>query len=217
MKLAADQIAQIKSWVSKRGFTHTDVQYEIIDHIASAIEEKMEGDPKLTLENAFEEVHRSFGVCGFLEIEEAIAKKLQNELWRSYLQAGKIIITSPKVLIPLVIVLIFHLIKEQFPLHIEQISQVSIISFAVISLICTGLIYKIKKHVSNYLSFKMAVGIIPSLIFIVLNLKLIWLKHISYSWGLLTLGITALCIYSIILGSQHMIKKAERLHQLYHG
>ncbi|MGM0581210.1 MAG: hypothetical protein ACQETL_11055 [Bacteroidota bacterium] len=86
MKLTSEQIAQIKSWISKRGFTHTDVQYEIIDHVASAIEDKMDEKPELSLAKAFEEVHRSFGVFGFEEFEESIAKKLNKELLFNYRQ-----------------------------------------------------------------------------------------------------------------------------------
>lgn len=42
MKLAPDQITALKKLISFKGYEETDVQYEILDHVASRIEALME-------------------------------------------------------------------------------------------------------------------------------------------------------------------------------
>lgn len=215
MKLSAEQIAQIKSWISKRGFTHTDLQYEIIDHVASAIEEKMEEKPELNLEKAFGEVHSSFGVFGFQSFEESIAKKLNTELFHYYWQAAKNIILSEKILLPISLVISLSLVFQQFPQYFNQISQGIIFAFTFISLIYTFIIYRKKKYLKNFLSFKIAAGIIPSLILIIFQLRILILEKLNMEWTLIAYAIITIAIYSVYIGSQKMIRKTEKLHQFY--
>ncbi|WP_316752874.1 hypothetical protein [Pedobacter gandavensis] len=42
MELSQEQLTEIKQFVQRKGFVYLDVQLEIIDHMASAIEEKMD-------------------------------------------------------------------------------------------------------------------------------------------------------------------------------
>lgn len=141
MKLSSEQIAQIKSWISKRGFTHTDVQYEIIDHVASAIEDKIENKPELGLEGAFSEVHKSFGVFGFQTFEESIANRLNKELWRSYGVAIKQIIKSEKILIPILLIMGLNLFRQQFIKYFEEFHQIVFLISLVGSIIYYFVLY----------------------------------------------------------------------------
>jgi hypothetical protein len=215
MKLSAEQITQIKSWISKRGFTHTDVQYEIIDHVASAIEEKTEGKPELTLEKAFEEVHRSFGVYGFASIEEAITSRLNKELCRSYWSATKEILFSTKILIPLLIFILINLISQQFPQFFDKIILSALFGFCVFSLAYVYVKRRSQKHLKSYLSFKMASGIIPLLAVCIFNLRFLYLELVSPVWTAGLVGILTIAMWAVFLGSKQMISKTEKLHKLY--
>ena len=215
MKLSAEQIAQIKSWISKRGFTHTDVQYEIIDHVAAAIEDKMEHKPDISLEEAFKEVHRSFGVFGFQSFEESIASRLNKELWRSYGLAIKQIIKSEKILIPLILILGLILIKQQFIRYFEEFHQIAFLTSLIGSIVYYFVLNRRKKHIKNYLSFRMAIGIIPTLLYVFGNLSINFLKYTNFNFTVAVYSVAVIGIYGVFLGTDQMIKKTEHLHQLY--
>ena len=71
-KLDKTQIDYIKSYILKKGVRYVDVQMEILDHVASAVEERMSVNETLTLDEALKEVHQSFGIFGFSSLEDAI-------------------------------------------------------------------------------------------------------------------------------------------------
>lgn len=74
MKLNKEQITELKAYISKRGFTYTDVQLEILDHLACKVEEKMAADDTLAFGDALTAAHRDFGVMGFSTLEDAMSK-----------------------------------------------------------------------------------------------------------------------------------------------
>ncbi len=69
-QLNKEQIAEIKKFIHSRGFNTIEVEMEILDHVASAVTEKLEADPEKTLDKAIKEVHASFEVFGFSTIED---------------------------------------------------------------------------------------------------------------------------------------------------
>ncbi|MFT6873716.1 MAG: hypothetical protein ACJAVN_002738 [Roseivirga sp.] len=100
MKLTQDQIAEIRRFIHSRGFKHIEVEMEIMDHVASAIEDKLAVNPNLSMEKALHEVHSSFGVFGFATIEEEKQKYFQGliikQFWKEvkqYFLGNKIWIT----------------------------------------------------------------------------------------------------------------------------
>lgn len=215
MKLSAEQIAQIKSWISKRGFTHTDVQYEILDHVASAIEEKMGEKPELSLEKAFELVHRSFGVYGFAEVEEAITSRLNKELWYSYWTATKGILFSTKILIPILIFILLNLISQKFPKYFDEIILGGILGYCVFTLTYAFIVQRSKKYLKSYLSFKMSYGIIPLVTSIIFNLRYLYLELVSPVWTAGLIGVFTIAMWAVFMGSKQIISKTEKLHELY--
>lgn len=57
---------------------------EIMDHVASAIEDKLAVNPNLSMEKALHEVHSSFGVFGFATIEEEKQKYFQGLIIKQF-------------------------------------------------------------------------------------------------------------------------------------
>jgi hypothetical protein len=70
MSLNRDQIEQIKKFIHSRGFTHIEVEMEILDHVATAVEEALQKHPQKPLHRAIKEIHASFGVMGFSHFED---------------------------------------------------------------------------------------------------------------------------------------------------
>ncbi|RKR82294.1 hypothetical protein BDD43_2470 [Mucilaginibacter gracilis] len=84
MKLTAQQINHIKLFIAKRGFTYPDVQLEIIDHVASRVEELMTESPELNLDEAIGITHAEFGVMGFSVFEDALINSLQQKYFKLF-------------------------------------------------------------------------------------------------------------------------------------
>lgn len=88
MKLSSAQLIAVKSFIQSRGIKYIDVQTEIVDHVASAIEEKMDGNALLKFEDALKQTHASFGIFGFGSMEDAIIKGMNNRFrkifWKNF-------------------------------------------------------------------------------------------------------------------------------------
>jgi len=101
MKLSKPQIEQLQKLISYKGYPEIDVQYEILDHVACKVEVMLEENPKLSLPDAFQKVHASFGVLGFSELEESYKKMIQKRLWGYYWAELKNLFTSIRVIFPI--------------------------------------------------------------------------------------------------------------------
>lgn len=104
--LTAEEINHVQKLVAKKGYTFVDVQHEILDHVLCAIEEKRKADPNLGIDQAFHEVHASFGIFGFAGIEEAMQKSVQKKLWKDFWYATKSLFSADKFSIVVLLILL---------------------------------------------------------------------------------------------------------------
>lgn len=77
-----------------------DVQVELVDHLASAIEARMLENPKLSFEQALDSVYAGFGIKGFADIVatrmQMVSEKCKKQKWKlffSYFTVPKITMT----------------------------------------------------------------------------------------------------------------------------
>lgn len=91
---------------------HYDVQLELVDHLASAIESQWEDDSELSFEKALRNTFRRFGITGFsrvkVETEKALRQKYNRLLWKYMLEFYRL----PKIIMTLGITgILFSLVK----------------------------------------------------------------------------------------------------------
>jgi len=84
MKLTTEQIKQIKALVADKGITFPDVQLEIIDHVASRVEELMNADPQLTFTAAMDVTDAEFGEKGFKGFEAGMISAMRKKYFRLF-------------------------------------------------------------------------------------------------------------------------------------
>lgn len=104
-KLTEQEINQIFDFTKKHYVEYYDVQVELVDHLANAIEVQWEENPNITFDEALQIEFKKFGIFGFTGLIE----KKQSELtthynkmfWKSVLQ----FITIPKVIITIALYL----------------------------------------------------------------------------------------------------------------
>lgn len=89
MNLNKELLNAIKAFISKKGITYLDVQMEILDHVASGVEEKMNANAELSFDDALKQTHASFGIFGFGGVEDSIvngmSKKYNRIFWKYFL------------------------------------------------------------------------------------------------------------------------------------
>ncbi len=87
-KLKPEQMLLIENFIQHKGYSYLDVQAEILDHLASEIEEKMEANPELSIETELQHIHSSFGIMGFSMMEDAAVKSISGRyrqfFWKSF-------------------------------------------------------------------------------------------------------------------------------------
>ena len=101
MKLTTTQIQYIHDFVKRKYVDYYDVQIELVDHIATAIEEKIAESPKLDFYTALQQVYEGFGRFGFLKFVEEKEKQVQRRFRKMYQRETWRFFTLPKVLLTL--------------------------------------------------------------------------------------------------------------------
>ncbi len=84
-ELSSEQIDRLFEFTYRKRVRYYDVQTEIVDHLATAIEELWKTKPDLPFEAALDRVYQSFGIYGFSRIvqarERSIARLGRRELF----------------------------------------------------------------------------------------------------------------------------------------
>jgi len=175
MKLTKVQIEQLKKMISKKGYVHIDVQYEILDHVACKIEELLEEGPTLSLEDAFRKVHSSFGIFGFSTLEESYTKSIHARVKKYFWQEMSAFLTSYRILYPILLGLLIYQVSV---LLNDPKAWVLILSGFLIltSLAFIGFYWPKYQRLKNFASFSTS-----SNLFQLVNFGIICFLY-SYQW-----------------------------------
>jgi hypothetical protein len=102
-QLTKEEVDMLFSFVEDKNVRYKDVQFEIVDHLATAIEEEQATDPKLSFHNALQRVYGKFPITGFammiLAKEEELSKYWRRRFFRAFLDC----FTYPKVAFTLLV------------------------------------------------------------------------------------------------------------------
>lgn len=99
-KVSAEEIQRLYQFTQQHYVEYYDVQTELVDHLANAIEEKWEENPELDFEQSLQQEFKKFGVFGFMNVVEerqkAMQKRYINLLWgeaKEFLKMPKVLLT----------------------------------------------------------------------------------------------------------------------------
>ncbi len=88
IKLSEVEINKLFRFAEKKMVHWYDLQIEIVDHLASCIEDEMAADSKLTFDLALEKIYTGFGIFGFAKIVQErqiqLAKMAKNRWWNEF-------------------------------------------------------------------------------------------------------------------------------------
>jgi hypothetical protein len=98
-KLTPEQIERLYLFTRQHYVEWYDLQTELVDHMANAIEAQWQEHPKLSFEEALQKEFKKFGVFGFMDVVEkrqaALNKKYNGIIWKHF----KAFFTIPKIIL----------------------------------------------------------------------------------------------------------------------
>ncbi|MDD5148951.1 MAG: hypothetical protein PHC28_00525 [Flavobacterium sp.] len=99
MKLTTEQIDQLYTFTRQHYVEWYDLQSELVDHLANAIETQWQENPKLTFEEVLNKEFGKFGVFGFMDVVEEKQKFLGKKYNRLVFSHIATFFTLPKILL----------------------------------------------------------------------------------------------------------------------
>ncbi|RDI56473.1 hypothetical protein [Flavobacterium glaciei] len=110
MKLTTQQIDQLYLFTRQHYVEYYDLQTELVDHLANAIESEWQQNPKLTFDEVLNEEFKKFGVFGFVDVVQKRQAALGKKYNRLIFQHFKTFFKVPKILFLIVMTFTVFLI-----------------------------------------------------------------------------------------------------------
>lgn len=185
--LDEEQINFLFSFCKKHYVRYYDVQVELVDHLANAIEDKMSANNALSFEKALDEVYATFGYKGFGGIVEAKSKALTKKYSKMRWGYFWHYFTLPKILFTLAIILSLYFLGEIVAIkNLNIIIIVLVFGIWFFQLFYARKIYKQTKKISKHL-LMVSIGAQTQTFFSVLLFQILYISIPISNKGSLTL------------------------------
>ncbi|TDB63741.1 hypothetical protein [Arundinibacter roseus] len=103
------QIDALTEFVKRKYVDYYDVQLELVDHLASEIEQRLAATPALSFDTALQQVYARFGIFGFTEVIEEKAKAVNRKNRHLFWKSVKSLFVLPKIIGTLILTLILFI------------------------------------------------------------------------------------------------------------
>lgn len=212
------QYESLFAFCRKHYVQYYDVQVELVDHLSEAIEEKMKENPKLSFEEALDNVYAGFGIKGFADIVatrmEMVSKRGRQQKWKLFFSY----FTVPKIAMTLCIYAAMLLIGRWLTQDYQSgiflsILGLAVFVFEVLYIIQMNRLFKSQKKPLIYTSERIS-GVIHSGFFMQIFFSssifdYAEVKQMSFiSYALISLFI--LVIFISILAHRDFVKELHR-------
>ena len=140
MKLSTQQIDQLFTFTRQHFVEWYDLQSELVDHLANAIETEWQENPKLSFDEVLSKEFKKFGVFGFMDVVEkrqaVLGKKYNGLVWYHFKDFFRV----PKIALTIAMTLVLFSI-----LKISQYSEWIVMGLYLILILFT--FYEIFKNI----------------------------------------------------------------------
>ena len=109
------QIEQLFQFLRQKYVRYYDVQIELVDHFASAIEAMWEENPSMTFQQGIDRVYGEFPITGFSNLITEKSQGIQNRIKKHTWKAVKAYLTIPKISLTILLCVIFNIIYSTVP------------------------------------------------------------------------------------------------------
>ena len=139
MKLSSQQIEQLYTFTRQHFVEWYDLQSELVDHLANAIEQEWEQNPNRTFDEILNKEFQKFGVFGFMDVVEEKQKFLNKKYTRLIWSYYREFFVLPKIILTVALVYGLHII-----VHLLNNSNVFLI--IAFSFLLIGVFYTFKRR-----------------------------------------------------------------------
>ena len=193
MELSKEQIQQLFKFTEKKYVHWYDLQIELVDHLASRIEEEMDAEKSLNFDSALHKVYKEFGISGFSKVVAEKSTQLYRQAQKIWWHELLLLLKWPKIVLFAMILGILWQLSLMFDPY------VLLIGFAVIDIL-VGIVLLIFQKRSfrtkrKLMLLQIGPGSSPSGIFIY---ESIFLSLIIGNFETPHLAAPLFCIYAII-------------------
>ncbi|MCB0629030.1 MAG: hypothetical protein R2824_26370 [Saprospiraceae bacterium] len=109
-QLDQEQIRALFDFVNRKRVRYYDLQVELVDHFASAIEDIWRKEPNLPFDSAVNRVYSQFPITGFASLIDKQRKAIQKEAWRWIFQTWRNYFGWPKLLLAIAVIFALRLV-----------------------------------------------------------------------------------------------------------
>lgn len=144
--ITAEQVTRLYEFTREHYVEHYDLQTELVDHLANAIEQRWEATPEMPFEDCIKAEFKKFGIFGFMDVVErrqkALRKKYRKLIWKQLIGFFEI----PKILLTAVLTfLLYFMVQSDFlPSYVYAV--LGFILIGAMSFYLLKLQKKYKKH-----------------------------------------------------------------------
>lgn len=131
-----EQITRLYEFTREHYVEHYDLQTELVDHLANAIEQCWEEMPEMPFEDCIKAEFKKFGIFGFMDVVEkrqkALRKKYRKLIWNevvNFFQLPKILLTGG-----LTLLLYFTVQSGVFPKYVYALFAFLLVSVMIFQL-----------------------------------------------------------------------------------
>jgi hypothetical protein len=128
--LTPEQITDLFAFCEEQGVYHYDVQVELVDHLACAIEQKWEANPGFSYDYAFRSVYNDFEPKSFVRIRREREKELRRKYNRLQWNYIAEFYRLPKIILTIAITFALFLITR-FTENDLQVNMIILGAFVV--------------------------------------------------------------------------------------
>lgn len=121
MKLTTQQIEHLYTFTRQHYVEWYDLQSELVDHLANAIETQWQENPKCSFDEALTIEFKKFCVFGFIDVVEKRKKYLSKKYYKLVLSNLKLFFSIPTILITVSLILIVFVLLIFFQKYIPLI------------------------------------------------------------------------------------------------
>lgn len=139
MKLTTQQIQQLYTFTRQHYVEWYDLQSELVDHLANAIEQEWEQNPNHTLDEILNKEFQKFGIFGFMDIVEERQKFLNKKYTRLIWSYYREFFGLPKIILTMALFIGLHTI-------IHLVANLNVFPTIVVSFLLVSGFFIFKKR-----------------------------------------------------------------------
>ncbi|MEM1124417.1 MAG: hypothetical protein AAGJ18_28520 [Bacteroidota bacterium] len=114
-ELSKRDIQQLFDFTQQHRVRHLDVQIELVDHLASAIEVKITQNPNLSFQEALDQTYAEFGIFGFGKLEQEKQDAVEKQILRNVRNYVQSFLTPPRIFLTLLAMWLVYQLLDKVP------------------------------------------------------------------------------------------------------